>query len=122
MKTKVRSDGFEGHKRRSLKRAERLTKGEAVEAEKIITFADKADMMACLSNERMRLIEIVRRKRLSVSLLAAELERDRTAVTRDVQMLRGFGLLRLRKENNPGHGVVQIVEPVADRLVMQVVI
>jgi hypothetical protein len=37
MKTKIFSDGFEGHKRRSLDRAKRLVKGEPVEAEKIIT-------------------------------------------------------------------------------------
>lgn len=50
MKVKVFSDGFEGYKRRSLERAKRLTKGERVEAERVITFADEADMIACQSH------------------------------------------------------------------------
>jgi hypothetical protein len=45
--------------------------------------------------------------------LAEELGRNRGAVTRDVQKLAEFGLLRMRQQNNPGRGTVQIVEPVA---------
>ena len=41
-------------------------------------------------------------------------------VTRDVNKLKGFGLLRLREQVNPGHGVIQIVEPVAQRTEMRV--
>lgn len=119
MKTKVFSDGFEGHKRRSLERAKRLRKGERLEAEKIITFADPLDMVACLTTQRVRLVQTVRKKRLSISSLAEELGRNRGAVTRDVKKLAEFGLVRLRSENNPGHGIVQIVEAMADRLVMR---
>src|SRR5277367_1098425 len=119
MKTKVFSDGFEGHKRRSLDRAKRLAKGERLEAERIITFADPLDMVTCLTTERVRLVQTVRRKRLSISSLAEELGRNRGAVTRDVKLLAGFGLLRVRPQKNPGHGIVQMVEPVAHKLVMR---
>jgi predicted transcriptional regulator len=119
MKTKVFSDGFAGHKRRSLERAKRLVNGERLEAERIITFADPVDMVACLTTERVRLVQTVRRKRLSISSLAEELGRNRGAVTRDVKKLAGFGLVRLRQQNNPGHGIVQMVEPVAHKLVMR---
>jgi hypothetical protein len=40
MKTKVFFDGFEGHVRRSLERAEKMSQGEPVEAQRIITFQD----------------------------------------------------------------------------------
>jgi predicted transcriptional regulator len=119
MKTKVFSDGFEGHKRRSLERAKRLVKGERLEAERVITFADPLDMVTCLSAERVRLVQTVRRKRLSISSLAEELGRNRGAVTRDVKKLAEFGLVRVRQQNNPGHGIVQIVEPIAHKLVMR---
>lgn len=33
--------------------------------------------------------------------------------------LAEFGLVRVRQQNNPGHGIVQMVEPVADKLVMR---
>jgi hypothetical protein len=40
-------------------------------------------------------------------------------VTRDVNKLKQFGLIRLREQTNPGHGVVQIVEPVAKKIEMR---
>jgi hypothetical protein len=30
-----------------------------------------------------------------------------------------FGLVRVRQQNNPGHGIVQMVEPIAHKLVMR---
>ena len=68
---------------------------------------------------RLRLWQVVRKKRLSISALAEELGRNRGSVTRDVNKLKGLGLLRLREEVNPGHGVLQIVEPVARKLEMR---
>ena len=120
MKTKVFHDGFEGHVRRSLERARKLKKGERLEAEKVITFADPVDMIECLTVQRVRLFQIVMKKRLSISALAEELSRNRGSVTRDVNKLKKFGLLRLRQQVNPGHGVVQIVEPVAQKLEMRI--
>lgn len=120
MKTVVLSDGFEGHVKRSLERAEKRAKGNRLESEKIITFADPLDLMQCITTQRVRLCQVVRRKPLSITALAAELGRNRGSVTRDVNKLKAFGLLRLREQVNPGHGVLQIVEPVAGRLEMRV--
>ncbi len=122
MKTKVFQDGFEGHMRRSLNRAERRDLGEALMPEKIVTFADPLDMMECLTAQRVRLCQLVRKKRLSISALAEELGRNRGSVTRDVNKLRSFGLLRLREQVNPGHGIVQIVEPMAERFEMRIAV
>jgi predicted transcriptional regulator len=115
MKTKIFSDGFEGHVRRSLDRAKRREKGERLESQRSITFADPIHMLECLTAERIRLCQVARKKRLSISALAEELGRNRGSVTRDVNKLKQHGLIRLREEVNPGHGVVQIVEPVAQK-------
>lgn len=120
MKTKVFQDGLEGHIRRSLERTARRAKGERLKAEKIITFADPLDMVECLTAQRVRLCQVVRKKRLSISALAEELGRNRGSVTRDVNKLKGLGLLRLREQVNPGHGVVRIVEPVAQKFEMRI--
>jgi predicted transcriptional regulator len=122
MKTRIFEDGFEGHRRRSLARVAKIEAGERPEPERVITFADPADMLACLSAQRVRLCQTVRRKRLSISALALELGRNRGAVTRDVNQLMRLGLVRLREQTNPGHGVVQIVEPIAERIEMRVAI
>jgi predicted transcriptional regulator len=91
-----------------------------LEAERIITFADPLHMMQCLTAERVRLCQVIRKKRLSISALAEELGRNRGSVSRDVNKLKQFGLVRLREQVNPGHGVVQIVEPVAAKFDMRV--
>jgi predicted transcriptional regulator len=119
MKVRVFTDGFEGHVRRSLDRARRRELGERLEPEKIITFADPVMMVECLTAQRMRLVETARKKRLSISALAEELGRNRGAVTRDVNKLTKLGLVRLREQVNPGHGIVQIVEPVAEKIEMR---
>ena len=120
MKVKVFDDGFEGHVRRSLARAKARQAGERLEHETAITFADPLDMVECLSKERIRIVQTIRKRKLSISSLAEELGRNRGSVTRDVNKLRKFGLLRLREQVNPGHGVVQIVEPVAKKIEMRV--
>lgn len=61
MKTKVFFDGFEGHARRSLERAEKMSKGEPVEAQRIITFEDPLQMIECLTAQRIRLCQVVQR-------------------------------------------------------------
>jgi len=119
MKVKVFTDGFEGHVRRSRERIRRREMGEHLESEKIITFADPVMMVECFTAQRMRLVETARRKKLSISALAVELGRNRGAVTRDVNKLKKLGLIRLREKVNPGHGVVQIVEPVAKKIEMR---
>ena len=119
MKVRVFTDGFEGHVRRSLDRARRREMGERLESEKVITFADPVMMTECLTAQRMRLVETARKKRLSITALAEELGRNRSAVTRDVNKLKKLGLIRLREQVNPGHGVVQIVEPIARKIEMR---
>jgi predicted transcriptional regulator len=120
MKTKIFHDGFEGHVRRSLERAAKMERGEHLDAERIFTFADPLDLFECLTAQRVRLYKVAREKRLSISALAVELGRNRGSVTRDVNKLKKFGLLRLRAQVNPGHGVVQIVEPVAQKVEMRI--
>jgi predicted transcriptional regulator len=122
MKTKILADGFEGHRQRSLERARKLTDGERLEPERIFTFADPLDMLECLTAQRIRLFQLLRKKPLSISALAVELGRNRGSVTRDVNKLKRIGLLRLREQINPGHGVVQIVEPVAQKFEMRIAI
>jgi hypothetical protein len=47
--------------------------------------------------------------------LASGLKRDARAVSRDVDLLESFGLLRTRSEVNPGHSKRRIVEPRASQ-------
>ncbi len=119
MRLTVRADGFEGWARRGRERAEKLTRGEKIAAEKTINFGSALEMRRVLTVERMRLLEATRKQAFSVTGLAAVLKRDPKSVRRDVLKLVQVGVLRTREEINPGHGRVKIVEPVAKRVEMR---
>lgn len=116
MKLTVRADGFEGHMKRSLARAKKLSRREKIESEITLTFADPLDMLNVLTPQRLKLVEAVRKGKYSVSSLAAVLNRNTKSVRRDVVKLEEVGMLRTYEEVNPGHGRVRIVEPVAKRV------
>ncbi|HEY1902347.1 MAG TPA: hypothetical protein VGG56_07965 [Terracidiphilus sp.] len=115
MKITVRSDGFEGYKKRALARAVKLARREPVRPEVTITFDNPLAMLDVLTAERIRLCKTARRQAFSISALAAELKRDPKSVRRDVLKLEAAGVLRLHEQINPGHGRVRIVEPTAQR-------
>jgi len=101
---------------RSKVRAEKLDRGEKLPAEFRITFEDPADLLRAISPERLRVLYTIRRKtKPTISRLAVILKRDRRAVSRDVKLLEGLGLLRTRNAANPGHGVMTVVEPLAEK-------
>ena len=115
MKLEIRVESFEETAARSLARARKLDKREHVEPEMSLTFETIDDLLECFTRERVRLCEVARQEPRSVTALADALGRNRRAVTRDVKRLAELGLLRLRKEVNPGHGQVTMVESAADR-------
>jgi len=115
MKLTIRTDGFEGYKKRSLDRAAKMARGERLTPERSITFESPLDLLEALSAERMRLFELTKTKEFSVTSLAKALGRDPKSVRRDVMKLMRVGMLRTRDQVNPGHGRMKIVEPVAER-------
>jgi predicted transcriptional regulator len=113
MRLKVNTDGFEGYAKRTVARARKLDRREAVRSEITITFDNPLAMVEVLTAERVRLVQKVKTKSASITALAASLGRDPKSVRRDVQKLERAGVVRTREEINPGHGRAKVVEPVA---------
>jgi len=108
---------------RSKVRAEKLDRGEKLPAEFRITFEDPADLLRAISPERLRVLYTIRTKtKPTISRLAIILKRDRRAVSRDVKLLEGLGLLRTRSEANPGHGAMTVVEPLAEKYYLEAIV
>lgn len=80
-----------------------------------MVFEDPADLIRVLSAARVRVLQAVRPKPITVSQLVNAMKRDRQAVMRDVRLLESFGLLETREAPNPGHGRQRIVAPLAAR-------
>jgi len=115
MQVNIRTDGFEAYTKRALARARKLDRKIPLKAELTVTFEDPLAMVAVLTAERLRLLKQIQAKPLTMSALAATLNRDTRSVRRDVSKLEYFGVLRTREQVNPGHGRVKIVEPIARR-------
>ena len=104
--------------KRAREDARKMDRRELLPAEIRVTFEDPLDMLRALSAERMKVIKIVQKHHAAqptVSKLAVMLKRDRKAVSRDVKALESFGLLKIREQPNPGHGIMKVVEPLAEK-------
>lgn len=110
-KVRIRGDGAKGFFERARGHARALDHGVELAPEVTVSFENAGDMVRVLSAERIRLLRAAREGAIPVSDLAAGLRRDARAVSRDVELLEHFGLLRTRYEKNPGHGRRRIVEP-----------
>jgi|ERR1017187_5776223 predicted transcriptional regulator len=117
VKARVTNDGLKGFFGRAREHARKLDRGEKLVPEMTISFENPSDIMLILSPQRIRVLEFAKKKRgaTAVSTLASGLKRDTRAVSRDVELLEQFGLLRTRYEANPGHGRRRIVEACAER-------
>ncbi len=112
---RVTADGTKGFFDRAREHARKLDRGEDLVPEITVSFADPVEMLRVLSVERIRVLRLARQRPTPVSGLAMELGRDTRAVSRDVDLLEAFGLIRTRYEKNPGHGRRRIVESPAKK-------
>lgn len=78
-----------------------------------ISFEDPADFLEVITSARVRLLREITGKPVALGVLAAALERDPSAVRRDVAVLERQCLVKTRKVPNPGHGSRTVVERVA---------
>ena len=82
MKLKINTDGFEGYAKRALERARKLDRREAIKPEITITFENPLAMVEVLTAERLRLVQKVRIKSLSIFSVPGSfvLSNERTAL------------------------------------------
>jgi predicted transcriptional regulator len=107
---------FEDVMARSLDRAKKRVRGEHVRSERRIMFEHPEDMVSFMTPHRIRLYRELKERSLSVTDLAKALDRNRSAVSRDVKALRERRLVRLTRTVNPGHGMVTLVSARARRV------
>jgi predicted transcriptional regulator len=114
-KVRVTNDGTNGFFGRAHEHARKLDRGEYLVPEMTIALDNPSDILQILSPQRIRILEFTKEGAKPLSALASGLKRDTRAVSRDIELLEQFGLLRTRYEANPGHGRRRIVEPRAQR-------
>jgi predicted transcriptional regulator len=112
-KVRVTNDSVKGFFGRAREHARKLDRGGTLLPEMTISFENAHDILSILSPLRIRVLEFATKRPKPVASLASGLNRDLRAVSRDVDLLERFGLLRSRYVTNLGHGKRRIVEPCA---------
>ena len=78
--------------------------GKRIAAHTILSFEDPADVLKLLTPARLALFQAARDEPGSITELSERLNRDRSAVKRDVDELEKAGLLKTETRVLPGHG------------------
>lgn len=84
-----------------------------VPATRVVAFEDVGSLLSVLTEKRVLLLKQVKQTPASISVLAKKLNRDRSAVTRDVQLLERLGVVHVTERPLQGHGRQKWVAPVA---------
>ena len=115
-KTEIRVEPLEAFFDRGRKIARALDRGERIPSSRVISFEDVASLLHVLTEKRVLLLKQVRDTPGSISSLAKKLNRDRSAVTRDIQVLERFGVVEVTEKALPGHGMQKWITPLADEI------
>jgi predicted transcriptional regulator len=107
---------------RGRKLAKAADKGDAIGSSRVVAFEDVESLLHVLTEKRVQLLKQVKETPTSISVLAKKLKRDRSAVTRDVQVLERFGVVQVTEKPLPGHGRQKWITPLAGEIQLTAVL
>lgn len=116
----VRTGTAESFFERARGAARRADQGKPFDGAITLSFEDPQRMFIVLSAARRELVRAVIGRPMTVAELTRALKRERTGVAKDVKLLEAAGLVRTRRDPNPGHGVKVWVQAAARRIDMVV--
>ena len=115
-KTEIRVERVDSFFERGRKFARTLDEGHFIPSSRVVAFEDVESLLHVLTVKRVHLLRQVNETPTSISMLAKKLKRDRSAVTRDVQVLERFGVIRVTEKPLPGHGRQKWITPIAGKI------
>jgi predicted transcriptional regulator len=102
--------------------AKQIDRGEVPRQEFTLTFEDPGDMFAVMTPARLELFRAAKSNPSSITAIALRLNRDRSTVKKDVDILVAAGLLNIEEIPLPGHGRQKFIRAAADRIQLQAVV
>lgn len=107
---------------RVRKIAKKFDKGEVVDSSNTITFEDPADMIKFLSPARIAVIQAIKsHPATTITNIARFVERNQSSVSKDIKEMVKFGIVKVEKGINPGHGQAKFVNLAFPTLILQAV-
>ncbi|MDP2804938.1 MAG: HTH domain-containing protein [Gallionellaceae bacterium] len=120
MKTILKVESVEEFFKRGKAIAKLADKGRQIPREKVISFEDPQDLASLVTTAKLALFREVRECPGSISDLSGRLHRDRSAVKRDIDELKRFGLVEVEDVPFPGHGRKKEVRALAEQVLLAV--
>jgi predicted transcriptional regulator len=121
-KAEIRVESVDSFFERGRKLAKAADRGDRIPDSRVVAFEDVEDLLCLLTAKRVLLLKQVKETPTSISMLAKKLNRDRSAVTRDVQILERFGVIQVTEKPLPGHGRQKWVTPLAGEIQLTAVL
>ena len=87
--------------------------GQPMPKERTVSFEDPADLLRLLTASRLEVFRSVKGEPGSITVIAGRLQRDRSAVKRDVDQLAQVGLVTIETKPLPGHGHMKEIRAAA---------
>ena len=112
-KAEIRVEPVSTFFERGRKVARLADRGDKIPTSRVISFEDMKSLLHVLTEKRVLLLRQLKETPSSISDLARKLRRDRSAVTRDIQVLERFGVVRVTEKPLAGHGRQKWIAPVA---------
>ena len=116
MKQLIINETTEAFFKRGKDLARLADQSEAIPESFIISFEDPKDFSSVISPAKLNLLASVREEPASVTELAKKLQRDRSAVKRDISLLADFGLIAITEKINPGHGKCKEISATSEKI------
>ena len=115
-KTEIRVEREGVFFERGRELAKAADRRDAIPPSCVVAFEDVGSLLHVLTAKRVLLLKQVNQTPTSISVLAKKLKRDRSAVTRDVQILERFGVIQVTEKPLPGHGRQKWITPLAGEI------
>jgi predicted transcriptional regulator len=115
-KTEIRVERVDTFFQRGRSLAKAADRAEPIPFSKVVAFEDIESLLHVLTEKRVLLLKQVMETPASITALAKKLKRDRSAVTRDVQLLERFGVIQVTEKPLPGHGRQKWIAPLAEEI------
>lgn len=122
MKTTIGIGSIDDFFTRGRALARKLDAGKSIPDSVVITFEKARDFIEVMTPQRYRVMEWVASHPGTIRDISHGLRRNPDAIRKDVKVLAGFGILSVTKRKNPGHGVINWVEPAAGKIELRATI
>ena len=122
MKTIIKTGSVEGFFKRGRAIARLADQGKPITAERVISYENPEELARILTTAKIALFRAIKKQPGSITDIAARVNRDRSAVKRDIDDLEHAGLVWVEEKTHPGHGRLKEVRAAASKVVLEAVL